>query len=42
MSGFIDSVLLATTLMCSFGLALLVQNAALRLMLRAMSRGYGK
>ncbi|HTM49528.1 MAG TPA: hypothetical protein VL285_12630 [Bryobacteraceae bacterium] len=39
MNGLVDFALLAATLACSFGFALLVQNAALRLMLKAMSRG---
>ena len=36
MDGFMDSLILGTTIACSFGTAFLVQKAALGLILRAM------
>jgi hypothetical protein len=36
MDGLLDSLILGTTILCSFGTAFLVQKATLGLILRAM------
>lgn len=39
MDGLMDSLILGTTIVCSFGTAFLVQKATLGLILRAMDVG---
>ena len=42
MDGLMDSLLLGTTIVCSFGTAFLVQKATLGLILRAMDTPVGQ